>query len=88
MKLYAPEITPEMVTALLPPTLLWAAKVMLPEMVAAVVLLLMMAPVDEMPVPLIVVALLILWPFKSSTAPEAMVNVPVPKASDSGGPVI
>ena len=80
-----PEITPEMVTALLPPTLLCAAKVMLPEMVAAVELLLMMAPFDEIPVPLRLIALPTVVPLRSNTAPDATVTVAVPNGPLVGG---
>ena len=78
-------MAPERVTAFDPPTLLWAAKVISPERVAAVVLLLMMAPFDEIPVPLRLIALPTVCPFTSSTAPVAIVTVAVPNGPLAGG---
>ena len=85
VKLYAPEMAPEIVTAFNPPTLLCAARVMLPEIVAAVVLLLMMAPFDEIPVPLRLIALPTVCPLRSNTAPDAIVTVAVPNGPLVGG---
>ena len=64
-------------------------KVMLPEAVAAVALLLIIAPPDERPVLLMVNRLEIDWPLRSSTALVAdTVTDPVPNGPVCGGPVI
>ena len=78
-------MAPEIVTAFDPPTLLCAANVMSPEMVAAVALLLMMAPFDEIPVPLRLIALPTVVPLRSNTAPDATVTVAVPNGPEVGG---
>ena len=80
-----PEMAPERVTACAPPTLVCAARVMSPEIVAAVAWLLMRAPFSLIPVPLRLIALPTVCPFTSSTAPEATVTVAVPNGPLVGG---
>jgi len=78
-------MAPERVTAFNPPTLLCAANVMSPEMVAALALLFMMAPPELIPVPLRLIALPTVCPLRSNTASDATVTVAVPNGPLVGG---
>ncbi len=80
---------PESVKLFDPPTDALEPKVMPPDAVAAVVLLLIIAPPVERPVPLIVNVFEIDWALRSSTALVAdTVTDPVPNGPVAGGPVI
>ena len=71
---------PLKVMAPVPPKVVLAATVTVPLAVAAVLLELIKAPVLPMPVPEMFKALATLKPFKSITAPDCAVTVPVPMA--------
>ena len=71
---------PLRVMAPVPPKVALAATVTAPLAVAAVLLELIKTPVLPMPVPEIFKALATLKPFKSITAPDWAVTVPVPMA--------